>query len=101
MNKLGRKFKHNDWKVDEVLNDFIRILDSNKEQVGDKGLIDKDSLKDDNLLFVTPYSMVSEKWVIQRQVSGELSLENVFKSGDKHRDNYKFSNWVCPNSVTE
>ena len=100
LNKLGKKFKHNDWKVDEVLNDFVRILESNKEQVGDKQIIDDELIKDDNLLFVTPYSIVSEKWVIERQVSVELSLENVLKSGENRRNNYKFSKWDCPNSVT-
>jgi hypothetical protein len=100
LHQLGSKFKFNEWKVDEVLNDFVGILDSDKEGVGDEEIIRKEFLTDDNLLFVTPYSMVSEKWIVQRQVNGELSIENMFMSGDKLRDNYKFSSWSCPNSIS-
>jgi len=100
LDQLGSKFKFNDWKVDEVLNDFVRILDSDKEGVGDEGITRKEFLKDDNLLFITPYSIVSEKWVVQRQVNGEFSIENMFMSGDKRRDNYKFSSWNSPNSIS-
>lgn len=98
--QLGSKFKFNDWKIDEVLNDFVRVLNSNKEGVGNKEIISKEFLKDNNLLFITPYSLVSEKWVIQRQISGELSFESLLMSSDSRRTNYKVSSWMCPNSST-
>jgi hypothetical protein len=100
LEQLGSKFKFNEWKVDEVLNDFAKVLSSQKDGVGDKEITQKEFLKDDNLLFITPYSIVSEKWVIERQVNGELSLENMLMSADKRRTNYKFSSWSSPNSLT-